>query len=36
MPAVTPPLSALLAAAALLTLVYSFLVDTLWLSRHAA
>ncbi len=35
-PAVTPPLSALLAAAALLTLVYSFLVDILWLSRHAA
>ena len=35
-PAVQPPLSALLAAAALLTLVYSFLVDTLWLARHAA
>jgi phosphatidylglycerophosphate synthase len=36
LPDVRPPLSALLAAAALLTLFYSFLVDTLWLSRHAA
>jgi phosphatidylglycerophosphate synthase len=35
LPAVRPPLSALLAAAALLTLFYSFLVDILWLSRHA-
>ena len=36
LPAVRPPLSSLLAGAALLTLGYSFLVDTLWLSRHAA
>jgi len=35
LPAVRPPLSALLAAAALLTLGYSFLVDAQWLSRHA-
>ena len=36
LPAVRPPLSGLVVAAALLTLVYSFLVDTLWLLRHAA
>jgi phosphatidylglycerophosphate synthase len=36
LPAVRPPLSALLSAAALLSLVYSFLVDIQWLSRHAA
>ena len=35
-PAIQPPPSALLAAAALMTLSYSFLVDTLWLWRHAA
>ena len=35
-PAIQPPPSALLAAAALITLGYSFLVDTLWLWRHAA
>jgi phosphatidylglycerophosphate synthase len=35
LPAVLPPLSALLAAVALLTLCYSFLVDILWLSRYA-
>ena len=33
-PIVTPPLSAALAAVALLTLCYSFLVDTLWLWHH--
>lgn len=35
-PAIQPPLSTLLAAAALATLSYSFLVDILWLRRHAA
>ena len=35
-PAIQPPLSTVLAAAALVTLIYSFLVDTLWLWRHAA
>lgn len=35
MPVVTPPASALVAAAGLLTLCYSFLVDTLWLWRTA-
>ena len=35
-PAIQPPISALLAAAGLITLSYSFLVDTLWLWRHAA
>jgi phosphatidylglycerophosphate synthase len=34
-PAVTPPLSSLVAAVALATLSSSFLVDTLWLWRHA-
>ena len=34
-PIVTPPLSAALAAVTLLTLCYSFLVDTLWLWHHA-
>jgi phosphatidylglycerophosphate synthase len=32
-PAITPPFSQLLAAGALLTLSYSFLVDTAWLWR---
>jgi hypothetical protein len=35
-PIVTPPLSTALAAATLLALCYSFLVDTLWLWHHAA
>jgi phosphatidylglycerophosphate synthase len=35
-PSIQPPLSTLLAAAALVTLSYSFLVDTLWLWRRAA
>lgn len=35
-PSIQPPLSTLLAAVALATLGYSFLVDTLWLWRHAA
>jgi phosphatidylglycerophosphate synthase len=35
-PAIQPPISTVLAAAALATLSYSFLVDTLWLWRHAA
>ena len=35
-PAIQPPLSVLLAAAALATLSCSFLIDTLWLWRHAA
>lgn len=35
-PAIPPPISAPLAAGALATLTYSFLVDTLWLWRHAA
>jgi phosphatidylglycerophosphate synthase len=34
-PVVTPPLSTVLAAVSLLTLCYSFLVDTLWLWQHA-
>ena len=34
-PAVTPPLSGLVAAVALVTLSYSFLVDTVWLWRQA-
>jgi phosphatidylglycerophosphate synthase len=34
-PAIEPPASALLAAAALATLGYSFLIDTVWLWRHA-
>jgi phosphatidylglycerophosphate synthase len=34
-PITTPPLSTVLAAVALLTLCYSFLVDTLWLWHHA-
>ena len=34
-PAIVPPASSLLAAAGLLALSYSFLVDTLWLWRHA-
>jgi phosphatidylglycerophosphate synthase len=34
-PGVVPPVSTVLAAAALLILVYSFLIDTLWLKRHA-
>jgi phosphatidylglycerophosphate synthase len=34
-PIITPPLSTALAAATLLTLCYSFLVDTLWLWHHA-
>lgn len=34
-PVVPPPLSAWAAAAALAALTYSFLVDTLWLQRHA-
>ena len=36
LPAIQPPLSTLLAAAALVILSYSFLVDTVWLWRHAA
>ena len=35
-PAIEPPVSAPLAAAALVILIYSFLVDTLWLSRRPA
>jgi phosphatidylglycerophosphate synthase len=35
LPAVEPPLSTILAAAALGSLAYSFLVDTVWLWRHA-
>jgi len=35
LPAVEPPLSALIAAAALASLAYSFIVDTLWLWRRA-
>jgi phosphatidylglycerophosphate synthase len=35
-PQIQPPFSTLLAAVALVTLGYSFLVDTLWLWRHAA
>jgi hypothetical protein len=34
-PAVTPPLSTLLAAIAFAALTCSFLIDTLWLRRHA-
>ena len=34
-PTVAPPLSTLIAAAALAALCYSFFVDTLWLWRHA-
>ena len=36
LPAMHPPASTLLAAAALAALVGSFTVDTLWLRRHAA
>jgi len=36
MPAILPPLSTVLAAVAFVTLTYSFLLDTLWLWRHAA
>jgi phosphatidylglycerophosphate synthase len=36
MPAVQPPLSTLCAAGALAALGYSFLIDTVWLWRHAA
>jgi phosphatidylglycerophosphate synthase len=36
LPAIQPPLSTLLAALALVTLSGSFLIDTLWLWRHAA
>ncbi len=36
LPAIQPPLSTLMAALALVTLSGSFLVDTLWLWRHAA
>lgn len=36
LPSVQPPASALLAAGALVALVYSFLVDTLWLWRTAS
>jgi hypothetical protein len=35
-PSVQPPASAALAAVGLAALCYSFAVDTLWLSRHAA
>ena len=35
-PAVPPPESAMLAAISLAVLCYSFLVDTVWLWRHAA
>jgi phosphatidylglycerophosphate synthase len=35
-PAIEPPVSTLLAAAALVTLGYSFLIDTVWLWRHAS
>ena len=35
-PAIQPPFSTVIAAGALVTLSYSFLVDTLWLWRHAA
>jgi hypothetical protein len=35
-PIVTSPLSTVLAAVTLLTLCYSFLVDTLWLWHHTA
>ncbi len=35
-PAIQPPFSTALAAAALVVLSYSFLADTLWLWRHAA
>jgi phosphatidylglycerophosphate synthase len=35
LPAIAPPLSSALAAGALVALVYSFLVDTLWLWRRA-
>jgi phosphatidylglycerophosphate synthase len=35
LPPVAPPLSTMLAAAALGSLAYSFLVDTVWLWRHA-
>jgi phosphatidylglycerophosphate synthase len=35
-PAIQPPLSTVLAAAALVILCYSFVIDTLWLWRHAA
>jgi phosphatidylglycerophosphate synthase len=35
LPAIAPPVSTVLAAGALLVLVYSFFVDTLWLWRHA-
>lgn len=34
-PAITPPASSIVAAIGLLALSYSFLVDTLWLWRHA-
>jgi phosphatidylglycerophosphate synthase len=34
MPMIQPPWSALLAAAALTALCYSFAVDTIWLYRH--
>jgi phosphatidylglycerophosphate synthase len=36
LPAIQPPVSTLLAAGALVALVYSFLVDTLWLWRTAS
>jgi phosphatidylglycerophosphate synthase len=35
-PIITPPLSTLAAAAALLVLAYSFVIDTVWLWRHGA
>lgn len=35
LPAIEPPLSTMFAAAALVSLAYSFLVDTLWLRRRA-
>ena len=35
LPAVAPPLSTICAAVALVSLAYSFLVDSLWLWRHA-
>ncbi len=35
LPAIEPPLSTVLAAAALVALTWSFLIDTVWLWRHA-
>src|SRR4029079_15189952 len=35
-PIITPPVSTLAAATALLVLVYSFVIDTVWLWRHGA